>query len=482
MDSLSQEQKDAFTAIQRGENIFLTGPGGTGKSYIISLLRSRFPDKQIAITAMTGCAALLIGNNAKTLHSWAGIGLGKGTVPSHVSTIRKIAPLAKRWRSVDLLVIDEVSMLTPDLLDLLNEIGKQIRKSSRPMGGIQVVFVGDFLQLPPVAKGGIAHFAFETPSWTEIITKKIHLKRIFRQEDVTFQKILDEARFGELSPASLEVLKSRSNLTWSSDEKVAIQPTMLFTRKLDVEAINKEKLDQLEGTAYSFSAKTLPVSGHSAAEITKTVDKMDKDASYVPELLLKVGAQVMLLTNVEAERGLVNGSRGVVTGFKEDKAHWPIVLFKNGEHTVVSPHIWKSEHDAPIERQQIPLRLAYALTIHKAQGATLDCALIDVGSSTFEYGQAYVALSRVKSLDSLYVHEVSSGAFRAHPTVRKFYSGTYEAPQPLISDEKLTLAGYAFADEEEEAPLKEKQASLTSYFGVPAPRKTSTDAKKPAKL
>jgi ATP-dependent DNA helicase PIF1 len=152
---------------------------------------------------------------------------------------------------------------------------------------------------------------------------------------------------------------------------------------------------------------------------------MDRDGSYVDTLYLKKGAQVMLLTNLDQEGGLVNGSRGIVVDFDLANKKYPIVQFLNGLKTI-EPHTWKSDHDEPIERKQIPLRLAYALTIHKAQGATLDCALIDIGPSTFEYGQAYVALSRIKSLESLYIHDVARSAFKAHPLVLEFYAKAEE--------------------------------------------------------
>lgn len=488
MESLSTEQKQAYDAVIRGENIFLTGPGGTGKSHLIGLIAQylRVRGVTFSITAMTGCAALLIGNGAKTLHSWAGIGLGKGTIDSHVASINKIYPLKSRWRKTEVLIIDEISMMTPELLELMDGIAKSIRKNQKPMGGIQVVFVGDFLQLPPVAKGGNVKFAFESPVWSQLINHMIQLKRIFRQEDPTFQQILDEARIGELSPKSLAALKTRCDLSWDDEP---IQPTLLFTRNADVDSINNSNLAQLEGEPQKYVARTLP-HGHPVADVERVIEKLDKDANYVTDLVLKVGAQVMLITNLDQEKGLVNGSRGVVTGFREN-LNWPIVLFKNGQQLAIEPFIWKSDHEPPIERSQIPLRLAYSLTIHKAQGATLDCSLIDIGTSTFEYGQAYVALSRAKNLESLYIHEVTAGAFRAHPLVKKFYAGTYEMPvsatsvgppssvgpaasvAPVASIKRKTpplkgkKAAYGFEDETQEEQEPRQQASLKSYWGIP---------------
>ena len=488
METLSEEQKHAYDAVIKGDSIFLTGPGGTGKSHLIGLIAESLRVRGVifSITAMTGCAALLIGNGAKTLHSWAGIGLGKGTIESHVASINKMYPVKKRWKKTEVLVIDEISMMTPDLLELMDGIAKSLRNNQKPMGGIQVVFVGDFLQLPPVAKGGNVKFAFESAVWWELIKHTIQLKRIFRQEDPTFQRILDEARIGELSPSSLATLKSRCDLSWDNEP---IQPTLLFTRNADVDSINNTNLAELDGEPHKYIAKTLP-HGHPVADVAKVVEKLDKDANYVVELTLKVGAQVMLITNLDQEKGLVNGSRGVVTGFR-DNLDWPIVIFKNGQQLAIEPFIWKSEHEPPIERSQIPLRLAYSLTIHKAQGATLDCSLIDIGVSTFEYGQAYVALSRAKNLEGLYIHEVSASAFRAHPLVKKFYAGTYEAPAavaqavaqgappiivaaPSVKRKTPPLKGkkaiYGFDDEQTQEQQPRQQSSIKSYWGVPTPK------------
>jgi ATP-dependent DNA helicase PIF1 len=199
---------------------------------------------------------------------------------------------------------------------------------------------------------------------------------------------------------------------------------------------------------------------------------MDKESGYVPELYLKVGAQVMLLVNMDIDKGLVNGSRGVVIAFQETHPHWPLVQFCSGERIIVSPERWKSEHDMhPIEREQVPLRLAYALTIHKSQGATLDSVIIDIGSSVFEYGQAYVALSRVKSLDGLYVHDITLKSFRAHPLVKEFYQGTYKPPvvaeesHPAMSSPAVKkLPDFAFL-EEDTGPVR-PPPDIRSFFGT----------------
>lgn len=468
---LSPEQKEAFDAIRAGESVFLTGPGGTGKTFLIDHIRKEIAGKTIAVTALTGCAALLLGSDAKTIFSWAGIGIGKDSRQKYVDQLRMMRHLSKRWRETDILIIDEVSMMTPELLELLEYLGRAVRPTGRtisplPFGGLQVVLVGDFLQLPPVEKGD-QQFAFESPVWHQIVKRTIQLKRIYRQTDTAFQIVLDEARTATLSPTSYSLLESRMNLPWKNE---LIKPTLLFTRRADVDAINQNSLAKLTGDIQTYKCRTLPVKC-APSEVAKIVEKMDRDANYVPELSLKVGAQVMLLKNLEPEFGLVNGSRGVVVAFQEFPPYLPKVQFKTCTR-LIKPEIWASNHEPPIQREQIPLRLAYALTIHKAQGASLDSALVDIGDSTFEYGQAYVALSRVRSLEGLYVHALSPAAFRAHPTVKAFYEGNYvrRIPTPPRDIPDLNVVTFnvqrqttgTFVEEETDAP---PVPSRTNLFG-----------------
>ena len=427
--ALNEEQKVAFEAVMSGKSVFITGPGGTGKSYLLQSIYKnyrRVTGKVLAVTAMTGCAALLLGPWAKTLHSWAGIGLGRTPVEAVVTYIKSDNRKKKRWMSTGCLVIDEVSMLTPALLEYLDEVGRRVRNSPRPFGGIQLVFVGDFYQLPPVARDSQkAAFAFQSPLWDTVVEESILLKQIIRQKDPVFQAILNEARTGTLSPESYAALEARKTNEWKRQE---IKPTLLFTKNHDVASINAAQLNKLSTECRVFLAKTVARPPRMAAEtLEMVVAKLDKDAPYETELHLKVQSQVMLLTNQDPTEGLVNGSRGIITGFSAGGC--PIVKFMNGKTVTVAPAEWSSEADTEVDavkREQIPLRLAYALTIHKAQGASLDSALIDVGESTFEYGQAYVALSRVRSMEALYIFDIKPGSFRANPAVAAFY-GKIEA-------------------------------------------------------
>jgi ATP-dependent DNA helicase PIF1 len=424
-----------------GENLFLTGGGGVGKSYLLSAIYTDFPGlkkclvaaknpntvaklPRIQMCALTGCAALLLGHKAKTLHSWAGIGLGKGSVSELYVKIRKNQKSMRNWLCTDLLIIDEISMMTAELLDKLNEIGKKVRGNRRPFGGIQVLLVGDFYQLPPVNKTDEeTRFAFESDAWKEAITTSIELTQIQRQKDEVFQRILKEARVGALGKESCEILGGCQGREWRENK---IRPTLLFPRRAEVDMINDSNLRALTGRRYTYKARLvydgkIP-DGFSETDegFLKALQMFDSDAAYSKELELMLEAQVMLVANVDPDNGLVNGSRGVIVGFCPS-TELPMVEFVNGLKKTIGTHCWPIEDYEFISRSQIPLRLAWSQTIHKGQGATLDSALVDIGSGIFEYGQAYVALSRVRSLEALYVYDFDPVAFKAHPKVKQFY-------------------------------------------------------------
>jgi len=428
MESLTDEQQEVIKTLASGVNVFMTGSGGTGKSHVIKLLpvvlapllKERLGhDPIICCTALTGCAALLLGSDASTLHSWAGIGLGKDEVADLVFKIQRNGRAKKHWKQTDLLVIDEISMLTLDLLDKLDDIGKRMRRSDKPFGGLQLLLVGDFCQLPPVMKDSDLQFAFESRRWSTIVQKTVELKEIHRQKDPVFQTVLGEARRGALSAESIALLKARMGLDW---KKQKIRPTLLFPKNAEVDMINTANLKALKGIRPFMAG--FKSSGKTKTDLTgeaflRAVAALDKDAMYRSKLELAVGAQVMLIKNLDMAGGLVNGSRGVVVRFAEKGE--PVVEFLNGREVQMSLQEWPIDGYPGVTRTQYPLRLAWACTIHKAQGATLDSALIDIGLGVFEVGQAYVALSRVKSLDSLFVHSFSPEAFRLHTRVEAFY-------------------------------------------------------------
>lgn len=478
---LNPDQHAAFEAVKRGDNIFLTGPAGAGKTYLIRhIVEWAQSEKQkISVAALTGCAALLLGFRAKTLHSWAGIGLGREPVDKLVASIMKVKSVKQRWKSTKILIIDEISMLTTELFEKLDAIGREIRQKNAPWGGIQLILCGDYFQLPPVVKGlsgesiTAGRFAFESPKWKEAKLIPICLKRIERQIDSEFQTILNECRIGNPSERSIEILKTRQGLEWDSLE---IRPTLLYSKNEMVNKINETNLSKLNKPLITYNATTLIVPPNPDAdvldpyptpdEIERCVQRLDNDAPYMPSLVLCKGAQVMLLTNLDVEGGLVNGSRGVVVDIRAAD-NVPIVLFRRGLTIAVEPKQWVSNENSRITRNQIPLRVAYAITIHKSQGSTLDCALVDIGSSTFEYGQAYVALSRVRSLDCLYIHNLDPTRIRAHPTVVAFYE-SLDSGAPESAPAPLEAAAAA--------PTNELLLSAAAPESAPAPASASIDA------
>jgi ATP-dependent DNA helicase PIF1 len=468
--SLNPDQQAAFEAVKRGDNIFLTGPAGAGKSYLIRHIVEWVTSekKKVAITALTGCAALLLGLRAKTLHSWAGIGLGRESADTLIASIKKSTSVKQRWRGTHILIIDEVSMLTTELFEKLNLIGRAIRQKNAPWGGIQLILCGDYFQLPPVVKGisgesmSAGRFAFESPQWAEAKLVPVCLKQIERQTDTQFQTILNECRIGRPSPETIAILETRKGLDWKSQ---LIRPTLLFSKNSDVDAINEKNLSALNKPLFTYTATTLIVAPSDSSvecdpyptpdEIERYVQRLDNDAPYMSTLTLCVGAQVMLLTNLDVESGLVNGSRGVIVDIRASD-NVPIVQFRYGAPVPIEYKTWISNDNLRVTRNQIPLRVAYAITIHKIQGSTLDCALVDIGSSTFEFGQAYVALSRVRNLESLYIWNLVPSRIRAHPSVVKFYESletSVPTSLPTVSNELVM-----------ETPPTESPPSAPSVF------------------
>ena len=426
---LNSDQQAALEAVQRGENIFLTGPAGSGKSTLVAaIVRWAIANRKVCdVTAMTGCAALLLGVKAKTLHSWAAIGLGRGTAEQLATDILKSTYAKKRWKRADILIIDEISMMSPELFEKLNSVGKRVRGGTKPWGGLQLILCGDFYQLPPVVREPVAavgKYAFDAPAWKAANLTPVLLTRIERQTDHVFQTLLNEARVGQLSDTSIQILKSRQGLNWKEQQ---IRPTLLFSRNADVDSINAANLSALGKPLRTYDAHTVlePPEDDPAMEIPKgdllerLVTRMDADSSYVSRLELCEGCQVMLVYNMDMEKGLVNGSRGVIVGFRADGA--PFVQFLRGDPVAIPYNDWTCNDCPALKRRQLPLRVAYAVTIHKSQGATLDCALVDIGTSTFECGQAYVALSRVRDLESLYVWNFNPARVMADRRVVEFY-------------------------------------------------------------
>ena len=435
---LSKEQQIAFDKYIQGHNIFITGPGGSGKSALIRLINDHaFKHfKGIYVTAMTGCAAVLLNCKAKTLHSWAGIGLGNGTIEQLVTKIKKNKFAKALWKSTDILVVDEVSMLSLKLFDVLNAIGKAVRNNPNPFGGIQLVFSGDFFQLPPVGdkdEPDTQRFCFESEDWNTVFRPhcQIQLIKIFRQTDETYSTILNQIREGKIRRKSNDLILQYVGRPFAAD--LVVEPTKLFPTRVKVENINNTKMSALQSDEKEFKIKYLKDLEMTRAERITRCDYTDKDIQMELEFLannlicekemkLKVGAQVMSIINIQSDRGLdvCNGSQGIITGFCAISG-CPQVKFNNGIEMIMTRNVWQSDKIPGIGVSQVPLILAWALTIHKSQGATLDAAEIDVGSGIFECGQTYVALSRVKNLDGLYLTSFDASKIRINRKVKEFY-------------------------------------------------------------
>ena len=439
----SEEQIIAFNAYTQGKNVFVTGPGGTGKTAFIKFLQkdASRKDFNIQVCALTGCAAVLLECKAKTLHSWSGIGLGTGTIDQLVTKIMKNQFLKSNWKNTDILVVDEVSMMSQKLFELLDAIGKTVRRNSRPFGGIQLIFSGDFYQLPPVGdKDEIEtiRFCFESELWRQTFAKDNHIQltKIFRQSDPVYQKILNQIREGKLKRSSNEVLINKVGQQIA--DNCIVRPTKLFPTRNKVEYVNTTEMNKLQVAEQEFKLKYHSDLEMTATELFKrrqfTKEQIQTELLYLKGNLrcdevvkLKIGSQVMCIVNIELNNGksLCNGSQGIVTKFSEQGM--PVVKFSNIEAAItMSYHVWPSENIPGIGVSQVPLILAWALTIHKAQGATLDIAEIDAGSGIFECGQTYVALSRVKSLEGLYLTSFDASRIKVNRKVQEFYGSLKE--------------------------------------------------------
>uniref|UniRef100_A0A6C0I0R6 AAA+ ATPase domain-containing protein n=1 Tax=viral metagenome TaxID=1070528 RepID=A0A6C0I0R6_9ZZZZ len=420
---LSPDQLAVMEIFKAGKNICINSAGGCGKSFLISIIKSYSEGmgKNIAVTATTGTAAVLLGNGAKTIYAYAGIGIGNGTIENILKNIKKNGAYS-RWKALDILIIDEISMMGCEIFELLNGIGKQIRRNKKPFGGIQLVLCGDFCQLPPIGKE--LKYIFESSDWSTVIHQTVVLTTNHRQSDPQFIQLLDEVRFGHISEETREILNSRIGLDYKSLE---IQPTHLYSTNIAVEKINDAELLKLNNEIKIFHIKNATVDkngeengiDYSSKKIINSIEHMDKTHQYALELKLAIDAQVMLIVNLDVPNGLANGSRGVVKSFAENGN--PLVLFLNGMVVEIAPYTWYNDDQANnFGRIQIPLKLAYAITIHKIQGATLDCVLINL-SNIFQDGQAYVALSRVRSLSGLYIIAIDYSKIRACRKVLAFY-------------------------------------------------------------
>lgn len=413
-------QKQALSVMLSGKSVFLTGAPGAGKTYVLNefIRRATRQHKNVAVTASTGIAATHIGGT--TIHSWSGLGIRDSLNDWDRERLSSMERLVKRYNNTDILVIDEVSMLHGARLDLVNEVCKLLRKNDAPFGGLQVILVGDLFQLPPVSRyGELVDFAHLSAAWAELNPQVCYLTEQHRQhESDGLLDLLNAMRLGDVNEFHENILRER--LTHQPDENTPV--TRLFAHNIDVEAINQKHLDQLTNESKLYSMQTKGV----AAKI----EQLTKSVLAPPELVLKKGAEVMFVAN-NFQAGFVNGTRGRVVGFKDGL---PMVELLSGKIIRVEPHAWTLTEDDKkrAEVAQLPLRLAWAITIHKSQGMSLDAAEIDL-SKSFAPGMGYVGLSRVRSLDGVFLKGINNMALQMHPDIYAFDRELRQASEALAN-------------------------------------------------
>ncbi|XP_055919568.1 ATP-dependent DNA helicase PIF1 [Eupeodes corollae] len=404
---LCQEQTEVLQACVAGKNIFFTGSAGTGKSFLLKKIISALPPDGTVATASTGVAACLIGG--VTLHAFAGIGGGDASIARCIELASRPVS-SSNWRKCKRLIIDEISMVDGLFFEKIETVARHVRKNDRPFGGIQLILCGDFLQLPPVVKrdeSNAQRFCFQSPAWEKCIERVFELKEVHRQSDPEFVRILNHLRIGHVNE---DITKRLMTTSKQKIEGNGILATQLCSHTNDANSINESKLENLEGEKVLFKAED------SDASMSKQLDGLVQAPS---QLYLKINAQVMLLKNINIANGLVNGARGVVVRIDRGV---PTVRFKNNQEYVCKHEKWmiKTATGGNVTRRQVPLKLAWAFSIHKSQGLTLDCVEMSL-SKVFEAGQAYVALSRAKSLDSVRILDFDPKQVWANPMVLQFY-------------------------------------------------------------
>ena len=418
-------QSQALSILKTGANVFLSGEPGSGKTHVINEYAKYLRDRNIepAITASTGIAATHIGG--LTIHSWSGIGIKRNLNKYDLDRISSSEYIVKRVKRSSVLIIDEISMLSAQTLSMIDTVCKEIKADQKPFGGMQIVFVGDFFQLPPVNKkyaddledrvllnesikprnSGIK-FAYDSPAFKNTNPLICYLTEQHRQDDDGFLSVLSAIRQNFFDQKHLSQIEER---------KIEITKTppgapKLYSHNADVDRINNEMLDKLSGDARQFEMFS---SGSK-----KLVQSLKKGCLSPENLFLKKGAKVMFTKNNPKEK-FVNGTLGEVVGFDEG-SRYPIVEKRNGQKIIVKPMEWSVEENGKIRATitQLPLRLAWAITVHKSQGMNLDEAIMDL-AGVFEYGQGYVALSRVRRFSGLYLIGWNPRAFQVHPDVLK---------------------------------------------------------------
>ncbi len=392
-------QQEALDLLKAGKNAFITGAAGSGKTHLLRDYISYLTEHEVSmgITAATGIAATHMGG--VTIHSWSGIGIRDKLTEGEIEEISARSYLRSRFQRAQVLIIDEVSMLHHFRLDLVDRVLRHARDRDVPFGGMQVIFCGDFFQLPPVARHNEppAQFAYHAEVWKECAPVVCYLEDQYRQSDEKYLSILLGIRANDVTEEHVELLHSRFN----KKVELPIEPTKLYTHNVDVDAENDRELEKLAG-----NSKDYIMDAHGREPIVAALKK----SCLAPDVLrLKPGAKVMFVKN-NFEEGYANGTQGVVETCEYENV---VVRTLNGKRIEVAPESWRVEDGGRVlgEISQYPLRLAWAITVHKSQGMSLDAAEIDLTQS-FEMGMGYVALSRVRTLEGLSIKGLNDRALR----------------------------------------------------------------------
>jgi len=433
------KQITALNILKSGQNVFITGSAGTGKTYLLNQYIEYLKERQIypTIVAPTGIAASHL--KGQTIHSFFALGIRDTVVDNgYVDFLLDKSYLKSRFSKLKVLIIDEISMVSPEIFSSMDKVLRAFKNNPEPFGGVQVVISGDFFQLPPVSRVfKEKRFAWQSPVWKSLALKSCYLQEKFRQKDERLIEVLDDIRTGIISAKSREMLDSRYKKELHSD----FTPTKLYTHNIDVDRINLEELHTLKGQPQVFK--------YTSKGSAKNIEKIFKTALVLEELTLKKDAVVIFIKN-NPEKGYVNGTTGVIIGFESDI---PIVKTSTGQKIRVIAEDWTIENEAGetiATVSQVPLRLAWAITIHKSQGMTLDAAEIDL-SKTFEVGQGYVALSRIKSIEGLRLMGLNEMALSVDPLI-------------LRIDEPIKKASQKASDEIDRYSEEELEKSHMNYI------------------
>lgn len=397
-------QETALEILKTGANVFLTGEPGAGKTYVINqyIAWLEAAGLSVAVTASTGIAATHIGG--LTIHSWSGVGTKDTLTRYDLDQITTREKLVRRIKKTHVLVIDEVSMLDGKLLDMVDVICRTVRQSTEAFGGLQVVCVGDFFQLPPIARmGEVTRYAFESRAWEHLRPLVCYLTEQHRQEDELLLSLLGSIRRGEVEEEHYTLLREQVDIAYED-----IEPTRLYTHNVDVDAVNTAKLGELSGARKVF---TMSGRGNKTFQ-----ESLIRNCLSPASLVLKEEAMVMCTKN-NFEAGYVNGTLARVVGFDAYEGN-PIVETADKRRITIEPVSWEVAEEGKVIAaiEQVPLRLAWAITVHKSQGMSLDAAEVDL-SKSFVYGQGYVALSRVRALAGLKVLGMNPNALMVDPKI-----------------------------------------------------------------